>query len=203
MLEKCVRLCLSGNSIQKWMWVEKGVPGVSTCTVWQSEYPFLICPFVSCGLAHNTNAVWGMEVSCNSFHTPYCPVSGLVKAPGVPHRPVTIKRNLEVRYFDAENIAISDVIDNWNQRNKMAIASLALKHIMNKYKKWAKMKNALISNIFGSSEVIWYFFPLYFHSSTFSLLDFLTFSTFFAVYFLLFFTFFWFELSVVIPTLQK
>lgn len=37
---------LTVNSIQKWMWVEKGVPGVSTCTVWQSEYPrFLICPF--------------------------------------------------------------------------------------------------------------------------------------------------------------
>ena len=45
-VKNCVSF-LTGNSIQKWMWVEKGVPGVSTCTVWQSEYPwFLICPFL-------------------------------------------------------------------------------------------------------------------------------------------------------------
>lgn len=99
---RCVCVCVSGRSAQKWMWVEKGVPGVSTCTVWQSEYPFLICPFVSCGLAHHTNAVWGFGVSCNSCHTPYCPVRGLVKA---PCRPVTITHS-EGRY--AENIAIND-----------------------------------------------------------------------------------------------
>lgn len=29
----CFIFLMTGNSIQTWMWVEKGVPGVSTCTV--------------------------------------------------------------------------------------------------------------------------------------------------------------------------
>lgn len=79
-------LYMTGNSIQTWMWVEKGVPGVSTCTVWQSEYPwFLICPFshVVSLTTPTLCEVW--EVSCNSFHKPYPPVSPLRKAPQKTH----------------------------------------------------------------------------------------------------------------------
>lgn len=82
MLWSIVLLYMTGNSIQTWMWVEKGVPGVSTCTVWQSEYPwFLICPFshVVSLTTPTLCEVW--EVSCNSFHKPYPPVSPLRKAP--------------------------------------------------------------------------------------------------------------------------
>lgn len=68
---------------QKWMWVEKGVPGVSTCTVWQSEYPwFLICPFshVVSLTTPTLCEVW--EVSCNSFHKPYPQLERYHEAPG-------------------------------------------------------------------------------------------------------------------------
>lgn len=83
---RIVSFLMTGNSIQTWMWVEKGVPGVSTCTVWQSEYPsFLICPFshVVSLTTPTLCEVW--EVSCNSFHKPYTPVSALRKAPHKTH----------------------------------------------------------------------------------------------------------------------
>lgn len=59
-----------GNSIQKWMWVEKGVPGVSTCTVWQSEYPwFLICPFLMWSRSQHQRCVrYGKSAAIHSIN---------------------------------------------------------------------------------------------------------------------------------------